>query len=236
MSGFNAEKMTAYLDSLLDLGIPSVDLIVYQDHKQIYRHMNGTVDKEKKVRVVIDESFVDFSDEENATLLQQDYLSDNPHLYVIKSISKSYGVPGIRIGILASGNIAQINAVKKSVAIWNINSFGEFFMQLLKKYKTDYQESLRKLREERKRFQEELGKIPGVRVIPSQANFVMIETDEDVKKLSGELLNGYNLLVKELSDKTKQGNYLRLAVRTEEDNNRLLKVLYETLGDTVDHR
>ena len=109
-------------------------------------------------------------------------------------------------------------------------------LQLLKKYRTDYQESLSKLREERNRFQEELGKIPGVRVIPSQANFVMIETDVDVKKLSGELLNGYNLLVKELSDKTERGNYLRLAVRTEEDNNRLLKALYETLGNTVDHR
>ncbi len=192
--------------------------------------------KEKNIRVVIDESFVDFSDEENASLLQQEYLSDNPHLYVIKSISKSYGVPGIRIGILASGNIEKINETKKRVAIWNINSFGEFFMQLLKKYKTDYQESLSKLREERNRFQEELGKIPGVRVIPSQANFVMIETDVDVKKLSGELLNGYNLLVKELSDKTERGNYLRLAVRTEEDNNRLLKALYETLGNTVDHR
>lgn len=61
MSGFNAEKMTAYLDSLLDLGIPSVDLIVYQDHKQIYRHMNGTVNAERTQAVAEDQRYLMFS-------------------------------------------------------------------------------------------------------------------------------------------------------------------------------
>ena len=61
MSGFNAEKMTAYLDSLLDLGIPSVDLIVYQDHQQIYRHRNGTVNTEKTQPVAADQRYLMFS-------------------------------------------------------------------------------------------------------------------------------------------------------------------------------
>ena len=61
MSGFNAEKMTAYLDSLLDLGIPSVDLIVYQDHQQIYRHMNGMVNTEKTQPVAADQRYLMFS-------------------------------------------------------------------------------------------------------------------------------------------------------------------------------
>ena len=61
MSGFNAEKMTAYLDSLLDLGIPSVDLIVYQDHQQIYRHRNGTVNTEKTQPVAEDQRYLMFS-------------------------------------------------------------------------------------------------------------------------------------------------------------------------------
>ena len=59
MSGFQAEKMTAYLDSLLELGIPSVDCIVYQDHKQIYRHMNGTVDIAKTKPVQEDTRYSD---------------------------------------------------------------------------------------------------------------------------------------------------------------------------------
>ncbi len=61
MSGFNAEKMTAYLDSLLDLGIPSVDLIVYHDHQQIYRHRNGTVNTEKTQPVAEDQRYLMFS-------------------------------------------------------------------------------------------------------------------------------------------------------------------------------
>ena len=61
MGSFNAEKMTAYLDSLLDLGIPSVDCIVYQDHKQIYRHKNGTVNLEKTQAVADDQRYLMFS-------------------------------------------------------------------------------------------------------------------------------------------------------------------------------
>ena len=61
MSGFNEEKMTAYLDSLLDLGIPSVDCIVYNNHEQVYRHMNGTVNIEKTQKVSADLRYLMFS-------------------------------------------------------------------------------------------------------------------------------------------------------------------------------
>lgn len=61
MSGFDAEKMTKYLDSLLELGIPSVDCIVYQDHQQIYRHYNGTVNAEKTKEVSPDQRYLMFS-------------------------------------------------------------------------------------------------------------------------------------------------------------------------------
>ena len=53
--------MTKYLDSLLDLGIPSVDCIVYENHKQIYRHMNGTIDIEHKESVKPDTLYLMFS-------------------------------------------------------------------------------------------------------------------------------------------------------------------------------
>lgn len=60
------------------------------------------------------------------------------NLYIVKSVSKSYGVPGLRLGILASGNIDIIKVLKQAVPIWNINSMAEFFMQILDKYKNDY--------------------------------------------------------------------------------------------------
>ena len=187
----------------------------------------------KNIKLVIDESCVDFADEKDSTLIEQDILSVNKHLYVMKSISKSYGVPGLRLGVLASGDEATIASMKKDVAIWNINSFGEFYMQIEEKYKKDYEEALIRIRAERNRYEGELSKINGIRVIPSQANYVMVELDEKIspKELLKTLLIKYNLLIKELTTKTNGRNYLRLAVRNTEDNNILINCLKKELGE-----
>ena len=183
--------------------------------------------KKKNINLTIDESFADFAEEPNNTLIEQKILKNNPHLNVMKSISKSYGVPGLRLGVLASGNTELISRMKKDVAIWNINSFGEFFMQIEEKYREDYIAGLSKLVEERKRFQKELSNIPGIRVIPSQANYIMVELSQDIspKDLLKSLLINYNLLIKELTTKTNGRNYLRLAVRDARDNNLLISAL-----------
>ncbi|MBO6193210.1 MAG: aminotransferase class I/II-fold pyridoxal phosphate-dependent enzyme [Clostridiales bacterium] len=188
--------------------------------------------KNEGIRIVIDESFVDFADEEDPTLLYTEILKANPHLYVMKSISKSYGVPGLRLGVLASGDEAVIAKMKKDVSIWNINSFGEFYMQIEEKYKKDYEEALVKIRAERRRFAEKLAKIRGVRVIPSQANYIMVELDDSInpKELLKTLLIKYEILIKELTTKTNGRNYLRLAVRCTEDNDRLLEALRTELS------
>ena len=149
----------------------------------------------------------------------------------MKSISKSYGVPGLRLGVMASGDTDTIAKTKKDVAIWNINSFGEFYMQIEEKYKKDYAAALVKIRAERARFQEQLAAIKGVRVIPSQANFVMVELEDGIspKELLKKLLIKHNLLIKELTTKTNGRNYLRLAVRNTEENNVLIAALKEEL-------
>lgn len=182
---------------------------------------------EKSIKLVIDESFVDFSDEEDCSMIEQGILEKYPNLYVMKSISKSYGVPGLRLGVLASGDVETIAAMKKDVAIWNINSFAEFYMQIEEKYRIDYKNALLRFREERARFQNELSKISGIRVIPSQANFVMVELTDgtDPKELLKILLVKHNLLIKELTTKTNGKNYLRLAIRNTEDNDVLLNAL-----------
>ena len=189
--------------------------------------------KYKGIRIVIDESFADFSDEVDNTLIVQSILNANTHLYVMKSISKSYGVPGLRLGVFASGDTGTIAKMKKDVSIWNINSFGEFYMQIEEKYKKDYVEALNKIRAERARFQKELSKIKGVRVIPSQANFIMVELENEIgpKELLKRLLVKHNLLIKELTTKTNGRNYLRLAVRTAEDNDILVAAMKEELKE-----
>lgn len=188
--------------------------------------------KSKGIHIVIDESFADFADEQDNSLIEQQILSANPHLCVMKSISKSYGVPGLRLGVLASGDHEIITDMKEDVAIWNINSFGEFYMQIEEKYRKDYVVSLIKVRAERARLKKELEKIKGVRVIPSQANFLMIELENGIspKELLKRLLIKHNLLIKELTAKTNGRNYLRVAVRDSVDNDVLIAAMKEELG------
>lgn len=198
--------------------------------KDIMKLLNWTA--KNRIKIVIDESFADFADEENNTLIEQNILEQNKHLYVMKSISKSYGVPGLRLGVLASGDTDTIAMMKKDVAIWNINSFAEFYLQIAEKYNKDYIESLIKFRAERTRFAKELAKINGIRVIPSQANFIMVELEKAIspQDLLQRLLVHHKLLIKELTTKTNGRNYLRLAVRNTVENDILLKAMQIELG------
>ena len=185
------------------------------------------------IRLVIDESFVDFSDEKDCSLLDRDILSANPHLIVVKSISKSYGVPGLRLGILASGNENLISEIKKEVSIWNINSFGEFYMQIAEKYNGDYKIALEQFRAERTRFVNDLKAVEGIKVFDSQANYLMIELTSGIsaKELTKKLLIEENLLIKDLTQKiAREGKeYIRVAIRNSEDNDRLVKALKKHL-------
>ena len=188
--------------------------------------------QEKGIRLILDESFADFADEADNTFIRQDLLDRYRRLYVVKSISKSYGVPGLRLGVLASGDQDLIAALKKDVAIWNINSFAEFYMQIEEKYKKDYARSLELIRAERARFRRELEKLPNLRVIPSQANYLMVELlgGLSARAITRDLLVNRCILVKDLSPKLGGQQYLRLAVRDTRDNDRLLEALRPLCG------
>ena len=105
-------------------------------------------------------------------------------------------------------------------------------MQIEEKYKGDYALALEKFREERARFVGRLQEIKGLRVVPSQANFLMVETSEEIspKELLKVLMVRYNLLIKDLTEKTHGKNYLRIAVRNTEDNDVLIDALTRELG------
>ena len=188
------------------------------------------------IRLVLDESFADFSDELDNTLILDEMLERYPHLVVVKSISKSYGVPGLRLGVLASADEAMIAAMKKDVAIWNINSFAEFYLQIGEKYKKDYALALEKFRAARAEYVAALRDIPGLRVLPSQANYVMAELTGGITaaELTARLLSEYNILIKELTAKVQGGQYIRLAVRDEKDNARLVQALRAVCGGALE--
>lgn len=186
----------------------------------------------RNITLIVDESFIDFANENmRYTLLSEKTLNRHPHVIVVKSISKSYGVPGLRLGFMASGNTALIDEIKKELSIWNINSFAEFFMQIFTKYQEAYQQACIDFREERNRFLARLQNISFLRVIPSSANYFLCEivdkhTAED---LSCKLLSDFNILVKNCNGKKgfTHSQYIRIAIRDKEDNNKLVEALLQ---------
>ena len=188
--------------------------------------------KTQQIQLIVDESFVDFSDDfEHNTLLRNETLADNPQLVVMKSISKSYGVPGLRLGILASSDVALIKWIKKDISIWNINSFAEFYMQIFGKYESDYLAACRKFIAERRRFEVLLREIPYMRVLPTQANYFCIELTDKYSsaELTKLLLERYNIMVKDCDSKNglKGRNFIRISVRSQQDNDQLIAALKE---------
>jgi histidinol-phosphate/aromatic aminotransferase/cobyric acid decarboxylase-like protein/choline kinase len=179
---------------------------------------------------ILDESFVDFSTNgESESLINQEILDRYQNLIVIKSISKSYGVPGIRLGILATSNKDVMSSIRRDVSIWNINSFGEFFLQIIGKYKSDYVLGCSNIIQERGRFYKHLEKIPYLEVIPSEANYFLcfIKNKYGATELSELLLDKYDIYIKDLTGKIgfEDQECIRIAVRDEVDNDKLIVVL-----------
>ena len=188
--------------------------------------------RQKGKRLIIDESFVDFSEDwENNTLLHDELLEQYPQLIVMKSISKSFGVPGIRLGILASADKQLIAGMKKQVSIWNLNAFAEFFMQIYNKYEKDYKMACGKFLKERADFEQQLRSISFLRVMPSQANYFLCEIlpPHTANEVVLYMLKHHNILTRDCSNKPGLDGrqYMRIAVRNHEDNARLIEGLRE---------
>ncbi len=187
--------------------------------------------KERGIRLILDESFVDFATGGTAnTMLKDDILEAYPNLCVVKSISKSYGVPGIRLGITASADTKLIAELRRRCAIWNINSFGEYYMQIFGKYEADYRRACIKFGQVRDRMFSGLSAITYLRVIPSQANYFLCEVMPPFTAhgLALELLTRGNILIKDCSSKRgfpEGAQFIRIAVRDTADNDALIEAL-----------
>ncbi len=182
--------------------------------------------KNKNVKVVIDESFIDFADEDKRyTLLSNEMLEKYPNLIAIKSIGKSYGVAGLRLGVLASSDKELLKEIKQDMQIWNINSFAEYYLQVYNLYAKDYARACNRIAEERNRMLSELAKIKGLKAYPSQANFIMIKFDNiSSYDFCVKALNEKNVLIKDLSTKNyfNGQSYIRISVKDTDENNIIL--------------
>ena len=185
--------------------------------------------KQKNKQIIFDESFIDFADN-NYTLIDDEILNKYSNLVVIKSISKSYGVPGLRLGVLASGNKDYIKIINNNLPVWNINSFAEYFLQIINIYKKDYILGCKNIKEERTRFYKELSMIKEIYVYSSEANYFMIKLNKGTSnELAEYLLDNNKILIKVLNGKNgfDDNEYIRIAIKSSEENNYLIDCIKE---------
>ncbi len=187
------------------------------------------------VTLVLDESFVDFVDgTTDHELLGDGQFEEFSNLVVIKSLSKSYGVPGLRLGVLASAHHALVARIRKLVPIWNINSLGEYFLQIIPKYQVAYRTACKRLAAERAWLLHALAEIPLLKPLPSGANYVFCKIAGggwNGPRLTQELCDQHWILIRDCTQKPGVNGqpYVRIAVRDRKDNERLVASLQRML-------
>lgn len=246
------ERMESFLPPNIDLSYTAEDIMKYYDHKQIGMlvlcnpeyHTGNYINKGEVIRIlewgiardikiVVDESYCDFADEENNSLVNSDILIKFKNLIVLKNISVTHGISGLRLGCAVSANINWLREIRHSLSIWNINSFAEFYLQIEEKYHKDYYISLKQFKEAKQKFISELSNIREIRIIPSQANYILCELDGNLtsKELSEQLIK-HDILVKDMTDRIRNGHqYVKIAIRNDEDNKKLIdamNVIYQS--------
>jgi len=220
---FSTKKISCI--SLVNPDNPSGNLLTIDEIEEL-----ASWASRKSIKILIDESFADFADaDKRTTLIQSELLAEHTNLYVIKSIGKSFGVPGCRLGVLASGDEEFIAMAKKKVSIWNINPFGEFFMEIMPKYRKEYSAGCEAIAAERKRFLEKLTTIPFLKTFPTQANYVLAKVSApfNATSLTNLLWDKYTILLKDCSNKKgfPDTSYVRITIRDQKDNDEFVSVL-----------
>ena len=121
--------------------------------------------------LIIDESFLDFADNKEQISLEQD-IDKYPNMAILKSMSKAYGICGLRIGYMLTANADFATAVRNGIHIWNINGFAEEFLRILPQYKQEFEDSCKIVKADRDIFYKKLCAIDGMTVFKPDANYI----------------------------------------------------------------
>jgi len=178
--------------------------------------------------IILDESFIDFSNQKSCMDLVEKY----KNLIYIKSISKSYGVAGLRLGFLYTQNELVKKTLITHLPIWNINSFAEKFLEKFSKYKNEFISSLSLIKADRKKLGRQLNKINNLKAYSSEANYILCKIKKknmNAKELSQRLFINDKIFIKDLSNKMGDA-FFRITVRTNEDNRKLIASLKKYLS------
>ncbi|MGV9563095.1 pyridoxal phosphate-dependent aminotransferase [Streptomyces sp. NPDC003480] len=180
--------------------------------------------------IVIDESFLEFADAENEPSVVQDAVL-RPNVVVLRSLGKNFGLHGIRFGYLVA-NPALAHRIRSMLPKWNLNSFAEQVVFMLKEHGAEYLESLHQIRRDRLDMARQLAQLPGLTVYPSQGNFLFVRLPVGAEGtvVRDRLLSEHRILVRECGNKIgSSSRFLRLVVRPEVDVRRLVSALEQVL-------
>jgi histidinol-phosphate/aromatic aminotransferase/cobyric acid decarboxylase-like protein len=184
--------------------------------------------------LIIDESFLDFAENAEHAGMEQE-LDNFPNLAVLKSMSKAYGICGLRIGYLVTANAKFAASVRQGVHIWNVNGFAEEFLRTMPKYDREFSASCQRVRSDRDGLYNALSQIDDLSVFKPDANFVFFKLPDTVRsapEIAKTLFVEHNIYVKDCAGKTQPDadRYLRIASRTEAENRRVVDALVEAMG------
>jgi threonine-phosphate decarboxylase len=184
--------------------------------------------------VIVDESFIDFAGSDPVPSAMQG-IRNFPNLIILKSLSKSYGIPGLRLGYAVSSNRNVVATLRDNIPIWSINSLAQFFLEEMVNYQQQFADSCKQVREATRMLYDELQSIPYIYPYPSQGNFVLCKTLDGftATQLTTSLYQEFRMLINDCSHKRGLSDcFVRIASRTKEDNVQLVQALRQ-LTDAV---
>jgi histidinol-phosphate/aromatic aminotransferase/cobyric acid decarboxylase-like protein len=192
----------------------------YLPRRDVIRFMDALSDLDL---VVVDESFIDFSDAERYPSVGPDAVI-RPNAVVLKSLGKNFGLHGIRFGYMLA-NPAIAGKIAKMLPKWNLNSLAEKVVHMIQDHEMEYEESLRLLSRDRRSMARELSRIPGLTVFPSQGNFFLVKlpTEWSGVALRDYLVANHGIMTRECGNKLGMtSQFMRLVVRPTADVDRLV--------------
>ncbi|MEU9065395.1 histidinol-phosphate transaminase [Streptomyces sp. NPDC048306] len=197
-------------------------------HKQaLVQFMDAMADRDL---VVIDESFLEFADAEAEPSVVQEAML-RPNVIVLRSLGKNFGLHGIRFGYLVA-NPALAGRVRSMLPKWNLNSFAEHVVFMLRDHGPEYARSLHQVRRDRLEMSAQLSALPGLTVYPSQGNFLFVRLPVGAEgtAVRDRMLTEHRILVRECGNKIgSSSRFLRLVVRPQVDVRRLVSGLEQVL-------
>ncbi len=184
---------------------------------------------EHRCRLIVDESFIEFSRAGRTASVEGD-VDNHPNLVVIKSMSKVFGIAGLRIGYLLTADHHFAAAVRAQLPIWNLNGMAESFLRRVGRYRSELEASCEVVRDTCQELYRALCELPGLAPLRPDANFVFCKISKPGltgPALVRTLYVEHNILIKDCASKTipEADRYLRIASRTVAENRRLVDAL-----------